>query len=330
MLKLLRLSPSRIKDLLLLFSLLISLYLLFFHSQTPLPLAVPDAPRSPTRRHHLMFSIASSSNSFLRRSSYIRLWYTPHDTRIVAFLNQPLSSLVGPDLPLVVVFGDTRSFPYTFKSGLRSAIRVTRVVKEAIDRNETRIRWSVFGDDDTIFVIDNLVKVLSKYDHDKWYYIGSSSKSYKQNVKYSFGTAYGGGILQQIVCYDHFNPSTVSVAWGYATQVYEGNQLLPYLLSLSETFSSWKRGSRVKANFMFNTREYPRDSCERPLLFYLKSVASDNDVVWSNYTRHPDGKCLRSDAIKNLKEIKVVSQKLELDIEQERKFITTTDLGPFV
>ncbi|KAK8502306.1 hypothetical protein V6N12_002027 [Hibiscus sabdariffa] len=108
MLKLLRLSPSRIKDLLLLFSLLISLYLVLFHPQTPLPLVVPDTPRSPTRRHHLVFSIASSSNSFPRRSSYIRLWYTPRDTRTVAFLNQLLSFPVGPDLPPVVVSGDTR------------------------------------------------------------------------------------------------------------------------------------------------------------------------------------------------------------------------------
>ncbi|KAE8654798.1 TraB family protein isoform 1 [Hibiscus syriacus] len=422
MLKLLRLSPSRIKDLLLICSLLISLYLVFFHPQPPLPLAVPTSPRPPTRRHHILFSIASSSNSFPRRSSYIRLWYNLHDTRAIAFLDQPLSSPAGPDLPPVVVSGDTRSFPYTFKSGLRSAIRVARVVKEAVDRNETGIRWFVFGDDDTIFVVENLVKVLSKYDHDKWYYVGSSSESYEQNVKYSFGMAFGGGgfaisyslgkvlarvldsclmryghlygsdsrvwaclaelgvvlihepgfhqvdmrgnvfgmltahplsplvslhhldamdpifpnmdktrawehffkavnvdssrILQQTVCYDHFNSLTVSVAWGYAIQVYEGNQLLPDLLSLPKTFSSWKRGARVEANFMFNTREYPRDSCERPLVYYLESGVSDNDVIWSNYTGRPDGKCLRSDAIKNLKEIRVVSQKLELDIEQ--------------
>ncbi|KAK8518799.1 hypothetical protein V6N13_017932 [Hibiscus sabdariffa] len=262
------------------------------------------------RRHHLLFSIASSSNSFPRRSSYIRLC-------------------------------DTRLFPYTFKSSLRSAIRVARVVKEAVDRNETGIRWFVFGDDDTVFVVDNLVEVLSKYDHDKWYYVGSSSESYEQNVKYSclievdvrgnvFGmltaqplspllslhhldamepifpnmdktralehffkavTADSSRILLQTVCYENFNSLTVSVAWGYAIQVYEGNQLLPDLLSLPKTFSSWKRGTRVEANFMFNTREYPRNACERPLVFYLESVVSDNNVVWSNYTRHSDGKC---------------------------------------
>ncbi|KAK8476504.1 hypothetical protein V6N11_061682 [Hibiscus sabdariffa] len=299
---------------------------------------------------------------------------TPRDTRAVAFLDQPLSTPAGPNLPPVVVSSDTRLFPYTFKSSLRSAIRVARVVKEAVDRNEMGIRWFVFGDDDTVFVVDNLVEVLSKYDHDKWYYVGSSSESYEQNVKYSclmrYGHLYGSDsriwaclvelgvglthepgfhqvdvrgnffgmltaqplspllslhhldamepifpnmdktralehffkavtadssrILLQTVCYENFNSLTVSVAWGYAIQVYEGNQLLPDLLSLPKTFSSWKRGTRVEANFMFNTREYPRNACER----------------------HSDGKCRRSDAIKHLKEIRVVSHKLELDIEQ--------------
>ncbi|XP_022763967.1 uncharacterized protein LOC111309236 [Durio zibethinus] len=422
MLKILNLTPSRIKDLLLMFSLSISIFLVFRHPQAPLPLAITTPSPSPTLRKHLLFSIASSSNSFPLRSSYIRLWYTPLYTRAIAFLDQPVSSSVDPTLPPIIVSGDTKSFPYTFKGGLRSAIRVARVVKEAVDRNETGIRWLVFGDDDTVFIVDNLVKVLSKYDHDKWYYVGSNSESYEQNLKYSFDMAFGGGgfaisyslgkvvsrvldsclmryahlygsdariwsclaelgvslthesgfhqvdmrgnffgmlaahplspllslhhldalepifpnmskthalehffkavnvdssrILQQTVCYDHFNSLTVSVAWGYAIQVYEGNQLLPDLLSLQKTFSPWKRGANVAAHFMFNTREFPRDSCRRPLVFFLDSVLSDKNVVWSNYTRHSDGDCLRANAIKNLKDVKVVSQKLELDAEQ--------------
>lgn len=123
-------------------------------------------------------------------------------------------------------------------------------------------------------------------------------------------------ILQQTVCYDRFNSLTVSVAWGYAIQVYESNQLLPDLLSLQKTFTPWKRGANVEAHFMFNTREFPKDVCKRPLVFFLESIASDKNVVWSNYTRHSDGNCLRVDAIKNLKEVRVVSQKLELDVEQ--------------
>lgn len=35
--------------------------------------------------------------------------------------------------------------------------------------------------------------VLSKYDHEKLFYIGSISESLEQNLKMSFGIAYGGG-----------------------------------------------------------------------------------------------------------------------------------------
>lgn len=51
----------------------------------------------------------------------------------------------------------------------------------------------MFGDDDTVFFPENLVRVLAKYDHEKWYYIGSNSESLDQNLKMSFDMAYGGG-----------------------------------------------------------------------------------------------------------------------------------------
>lgn len=55
------------------------------------------------------------------------------------------------------------------------------------------MRWFVFGDDDTVFFVDNLVKTLSKYDDDRWFYVGSNSEGYEQNAKHSFGMAFGGG-----------------------------------------------------------------------------------------------------------------------------------------
>ncbi|KAL1823086.1 hypothetical protein ACET3Z_009864 [Daucus carota] len=59
--------------------------------------------------------------------------------------------------------GDTTNFLYAYKGGLRSAIRVARVVAETVALNHTNVRWFVFGDDDTVFSAENLVKVLSKY-----------------------------------------------------------------------------------------------------------------------------------------------------------------------
>ena len=49
------------------------------------------------------------------------------------------------------------------------------------------------GDDDTVFITGNLVRVLRKYDHTQYYYIGSLSESHLQNIFFSYGMAYGGG-----------------------------------------------------------------------------------------------------------------------------------------
>lgn len=49
------------------------------------------------------------------------------------------------------------------------------------------------GDDDTVFFPENLVRVLSKYDHREMYYIGGSSESVEQDVMHGYETAFGGG-----------------------------------------------------------------------------------------------------------------------------------------
>lgn len=67
------------------------------------------------------------------------------------------------------------------------------MIKQVIARNDSNVRWYIFGDDDTIFFVDNLVKMLGKYDHNEWYYIGSNSESYVQNNYFSFDMAFGGG-----------------------------------------------------------------------------------------------------------------------------------------
>lgn len=55
------------------------------------------------------------------------------------------------------------------------------------------IRWFVFSDDDTVFFTRNLLLVLTKYDHEKWFYVGFGSEIYEQNEKFSFDMAFGGG-----------------------------------------------------------------------------------------------------------------------------------------
>ncbi|KAJ6860122.1 hypothetical protein NC651_036461 [Populus alba x Populus x berolinensis] len=431
--KTLTLTPSRLKDLLLILCFLIIIYLLFSSPRPQLSLSPRTTPSTTylTTRRHIVFSIASSSTSFIHRQPYIRLWYNPTTTRAFVFLDREVvdptgnnnRSVIDPTLPPVIISKDTSSFPYTFKGGLKSAIRVARVVKEVVELNEPDVDWFVFGDDDTLFVVENLVTVLSKYDHNGWFYVGSNSESYSQNVKNSFEMGFGGGgfaisyslakvlarvldsclvryahlygsdarifsclaelgvglshepgfhqvdmrgdlfgmlsahplsplvslhhldavnpifpkmsktqalehlfngvnvdparILQQTVCYDPVYSLTVSVAWGYSVQVFDGNEFLPDLLTPQRTFMPWRRGGNAEFNrFMFNIREYPKDPCKRPLVFFMESVSSGKNGIWSNYIRHDVADCNRGYAMKNLELVRVLSQKLEPDIEQ--------------
>ncbi|KAF3533399.1 hypothetical protein DY000_02039156 [Brassica cretica] len=418
-------SP-RVRNIFLLLTFLFIIYILFSYGtfrRDRFSSLARSLSVFPTQRRHLLFSIAASHGSWLARSSYVRLWYSPESTRAVVFLDRGGFD-PDPALPPVTVSEDVSRFPYNFPGGLRSAIRVARVVKETVDRGDNKdVRWFVFGDDDTVFFVDNLVTVLSKYDHRMWWYVGSNSEFYDQNVRYSFDMAFGGGgfaisaslgkvlakvldsclmryshmygsdsrifscvaelgvalthepgfhqidvrgnlfgllcahplsplvslhhldavdpffpktnrtesvarlikaasfdsarILQQSVCYDSSNTVTVSAVWGYAVQVYEGNKLLPDLLTVQKTFSTWRRGSGVRSNYMFSTREYPRDPCARPLVFFLDSLGSDGTGgTWSSYGLHSVGNCHRAEAVKGLQHIRVLSRKLELNGEQ--------------
>ncbi|KAE8697601.1 protein SPIRAL1-like 5-like [Hibiscus syriacus] len=100
----------------------------------------------------------------------------------------------GPSLPPVKISGDTSKLKYKNPKGHRSAIRISRIVSETLRLGFEDVRWFVMGDDDTFFVPENLVRVLSKYDHNQLYYIGSSSESHLQNINFSYGMAYGGGL----------------------------------------------------------------------------------------------------------------------------------------
>ncbi|CAL5406360.1 unnamed protein product [Camellia sinensis] len=424
-------APTRIKDLCLLISSLFIVYLLLLlHQPQTLPPHHHHLPTttttatatSPTTLRHLVFSVASSSRTFPNRQSYLRLWHRPNSTRVFVFLDRPTSnSSAADDLPPTVVSADTSSFPYSFPRGNPAAVRIARIVKEIVLRNESDVRWFVFGDDDTLFFADNLVRTLSKYDHNQWYYVGSSSESYQQNAQGTFDMAYGGGgfaisqslsrvlagaldsclvryphlygsdarvysclaelgvgltrepgfhqvdlrgnmfgmltahplspvlslhhldfmepifpnmsrtqafehlfkavnvdparVLQQTVCYDRANSLTVSVAWGYAVQVFEGNHLLPDLLPLQRTFRTLRRNkSLLSSLYMFNTREQFSDPCKRPVAFFLRSVASGSNKVMTDYTGHIVGNCSRTRAVDDLKQIRVFSQKPDFDI----------------
>ncbi|TYH38745.1 hypothetical protein ES332_D12G131000v1 [Gossypium tomentosum] len=158
----------------------------------PVPSPKPS-PSSKTTLHQIVFGIAASARLWDHRKNYIKLWWKPQ-MRGVVWLDKGVKT--GTDdhlLPQKMISGDTSKFKYNNPKGHRSAIRITRIVSETLRLDLDDVRWFVMGDDDTFFVPDNLVRVLSKYDHNQFYYIGSSSESHLQNINFSYGMAYGGG-----------------------------------------------------------------------------------------------------------------------------------------
>lgn len=152
---------------------------------------------SPTTLQHVVFGIASNKKSWPKRKEHVKLWWRPTQTRGCVFLEESLppeqqQADNDTSLPPICISGDTSRFRYTYRGGLRSAIRVARVVAETVQLNHSNVRWYVFGDDDTVFFPENLVKTLSKYDHELWYYIGTNSEIYEQNRVFGFGMAFGG------------------------------------------------------------------------------------------------------------------------------------------
>lgn len=97
------------------------------------------------------------------------------------------------NFPQYRVSEDTSRFKYTCDYGSRSAVRIARIVKESFELGLDDVRWFVMGDDDTVFFTENLVTVLSKYDHTQMYYIGGISESVEQDVIHSYTMGFGGG-----------------------------------------------------------------------------------------------------------------------------------------
>ncbi|CAL0315042.1 unnamed protein product [Lupinus luteus] len=148
-----------------------------------------------TNISHIVFGIGASTTLWNQRKEYIKLWWKPNEMRGTVWLEQKVETVSNDEnlLPTLKVSEDTSRFKYNNSKGDRSAIRISRIVSETLRLGMKNVRWFVMGDDDTVFVTENLVKVLKKYDHNQFYYIGSSSESHLQNIYFSYNMAYGGG-----------------------------------------------------------------------------------------------------------------------------------------
>ncbi|KAF0929971.1 hypothetical protein E2562_027100 [Oryza meyeriana var. granulata] len=156
-----------------------------------------SADEAPTGLRHIAFGIGASSALWKSRKEYIKLWWRPGRMRGFVWMDKPVEEFYSKSsrtgLPPIMVSSDTSKFPYTHGAGSRSALRISRIVSETFRLGLPGVRWFVMGDDDTVFLPENLVHVLSQYDHRQPYYIGSPSESHIQNLIFSYGMAFGGG-----------------------------------------------------------------------------------------------------------------------------------------
>ncbi|XP_031378967.1 uncharacterized protein LOC116194315 [Punica granatum] len=158
-------------------------------------LPASNDPEPPTNISHILFGIGGSARTWHKRRHYCELWWRPNITRGFVWLDErPQKNVTWPaGSPPYRVSSDTSRFKYSCWYGSRSAIRIARIIKESFELGLANVRWFVMGDDDTVFFTENLVRVLSKYDHDQMYYIGANSESVEQDVVHSYTMAYGGG-----------------------------------------------------------------------------------------------------------------------------------------
>ncbi|XP_026399547.1 uncharacterized protein LOC113295422 [Papaver somniferum] len=139
-----------------------------------------------TNISHILFGIDGSVKTWENRRHYTELWWKQNITRGYIWLDEkPDSWLI--ESPPYKVSENSSNF------GSNSAVRIARIVLESFKLGLKNVRWFVLGDDDTIFFTENLISVLSKYDHNQMYYIGGNSESVEQDVLHSYNMAFGGG-----------------------------------------------------------------------------------------------------------------------------------------
>ncbi|XWS73575.1 hypothetical protein CRYUN_Cryun02cG0140800 [Craigia yunnanensis] len=162
--------------------------------------ASPDNSSSPinfpTDVSHLKFILVSSRKTLKSRKPYIEAWWRPNQIRGNIFLDSSPTKDLLPwpsSYPPFQVNEDIRKLTVYPKLVVPAAVRLFRSILETFRLGDNEnVRWYVMGDDDTVFLVHNLVDVLGKYDHTKYYYIGMTSEAVKSNFDFSFNMAYGG------------------------------------------------------------------------------------------------------------------------------------------
>ncbi|KAG9142179.1 hypothetical protein Leryth_007622 [Lithospermum erythrorhizon] len=152
-----------------------------------------------TNINHIVFGLFGSEKSWHRRRLYAESWWCPNMTRGYIYLDEPPK---GDLLPW-----SSSSPPYRVSDQYFTKLLVelhhlqpvpTRIVHGIMEvfRDENGdMRWLVIGDDDSIFLVDNLVDVLSGDAVILQVLTIGKSEFILSNFYLSFDQGFGGGGL---------------------------------------------------------------------------------------------------------------------------------------
>lgn len=151
---------------------------------------------SPTNISHIRFVLVSSLRTWKDRKPYIEAWWRPNETRGNIFLDSippkdflPWSS-ASPPYQVNEDITKLRIYPELLNP---IQIRMYRSILDTFRLGDNKnVRWYVMADDDSLVLVDNLVAVLAKYDHNKYHYIGTNSEFVHSNYHFSFDMGFGG------------------------------------------------------------------------------------------------------------------------------------------
>nr|GLL43346.1 uncharacterized protein LOC109154389 [Ipomoea trifida] len=154
---------------------------------------------SPTNISHLLFGLIGSEKMWHYRKAYTESWWRPGVTRGYLYLDvAPTGDLLPwpPSSPPYRVSDDINRMVKETKHVAPVMARMVHGIKEVFRERHEGVRWVVMGDDDSVFFVENMVDVLARYDHTKYYYLGAPSEFVNSNHWLSFNQAFGGaGII---------------------------------------------------------------------------------------------------------------------------------------
>ncbi|PKH69545.1 hypothetical protein CRG98_050088, partial [Punica granatum] len=138
---------------------------------------------TPTNLSHVVFGIVGSLKTWKGRKAYLESWWRPNISRGYLFLDgrPDIESFCPYTCPRILINEDIRKWKIYPLLKYPVSVRVAWSIVEAFRQGDNDVRWYVMADDDSELFMDNIVQVLSKYDHTKYYYLGASSESILSN-----------------------------------------------------------------------------------------------------------------------------------------------------